>query len=39
MLGLTAADLVAIDMESQREFVMLVDVGTNTEVWWVTPVG
>lgn len=28
----TAADLVAIDMESQREVVMLVDVGTNTEV-------
>ena len=28
----TAADLVAIDMESQEEVVMLVDVGTNTEV-------
>ncbi len=28
----TAADLVAIDMESQRDVVMLVDVGTNTEV-------
>lgn len=28
----TAADLVAIDMESQDEIVMLVDVGTNTEV-------
>jgi uncharacterized 2Fe-2S/4Fe-4S cluster protein (DUF4445 family) len=28
----TAADLVAIDMESEREVVMLVDVGTNTEV-------
>ena len=28
----TAADLVAIDMESQHEIVMLVDVGTNTEV-------
>ena len=28
----TAADLVAIDMESQHEVVMLVDVGTNTEV-------
>jgi uncharacterized 2Fe-2S/4Fe-4S cluster protein (DUF4445 family) len=28
----TVADLVAIDMESQREIVMLVDVGTNTEV-------
>jgi uncharacterized 2Fe-2S/4Fe-4S cluster protein (DUF4445 family) len=28
----TAADLVAIDMESQHETVMLVDVGTNTEV-------
>jgi uncharacterized 2Fe-2S/4Fe-4S cluster protein (DUF4445 family) len=28
----TAADLVAIGMESQRETVMLVDVGTNTEV-------
>jgi uncharacterized 2Fe-2S/4Fe-4S cluster protein (DUF4445 family) len=27
-----AADLLAIDMESQREVVMLVDVGTNTEV-------
>jgi len=28
----TAADLVAIDIEAQREVVMLVDVGTNTEV-------
>jgi len=28
----TVADLVAIDMELQREVVMLVDVGTNTEV-------
>ena len=28
----TAADLVAIDMESQQNVVMLVDVGTNTEV-------
>jgi uncharacterized 2Fe-2S/4Fe-4S cluster protein (DUF4445 family) len=28
----TAAALAAIDMESQREIVMLVDVGTNTEV-------
>jgi uncharacterized 2Fe-2S/4Fe-4S cluster protein (DUF4445 family) len=28
----TAADLVAIGMEAQREVVMLVDVGTNTEV-------
>jgi uncharacterized 2Fe-2S/4Fe-4S cluster protein (DUF4445 family) len=28
----TAADLLAIDMESQRDVVMLVDVGTNTEV-------
>ena len=27
-----AADLVAIDMDSQRDIVMLVDVGTNTEV-------
>lgn len=27
-----AADLVAIDMESQEKVVMLVDVGTNTEV-------
>ena len=27
-----AADLVAIDMESQQKVVMLVDVGTNTEV-------
>ena len=27
-----AADLVAIDMSSQDEVVMLVDVGTNTEV-------
>ena len=29
-----AADLVAVDMESQREVVMLVDIGTNTEVGW-----
>jgi uncharacterized 2Fe-2S/4Fe-4S cluster protein (DUF4445 family) len=28
----TAADLVAIDMASQKEVVMLMDVGTNTEV-------
>ncbi len=28
----TAADLVAIDMWSQRGVVMLVDIGTNTEV-------
>ena len=28
----TAADLVAIDMERQDEVIMLVDVGTNTEV-------
>ena len=28
----TAAGLVAIDMESQHETVMFVDVGTNTEV-------
>ncbi len=28
----TAADLVAIDMEQQDEVIMLVDVGTNTEV-------
>ena len=27
-----AADLVAIDMEAQEKVVMLVDVGTNTEV-------
>ncbi|MDE0085335.1 MAG: ASKHA domain-containing protein, partial [Candidatus Poribacteria bacterium] len=27
-----AADLVSIDMQSQDEIVMLVDVGTNTEV-------
>jgi uncharacterized 2Fe-2S/4Fe-4S cluster protein (DUF4445 family) len=27
-----AADLVSIDMDSQRDVVMLVDVGTNTEV-------
>ena len=27
-----AADLVAVDMESQRDIVMLVDIGTNTEV-------
>ena len=30
--GDVAADLVAIDMEAQRDIVMLVDVGTNTEV-------
>jgi uncharacterized 2Fe-2S/4Fe-4S cluster protein (DUF4445 family) len=30
--GDTAADLMAIDMASQDEVVMLVDVGTNTEV-------
>lgn len=30
--GDTAADLVAIDMAAQNEIVMLVDVGTNTEV-------
>jgi len=30
--GDTAADLVAIDMDSQRDIVMLVDIGTNTEV-------
>ena len=28
----TAADLVAISMEEQNEVIMLVDVGTNTEV-------
>jgi len=28
----TAADLVTIDMESKDEIVMLLDVGTNTEV-------
>lgn len=28
----TAADLLAIDMDSQQDVVMLVDVGTNTEV-------
>jgi uncharacterized 2Fe-2S/4Fe-4S cluster protein (DUF4445 family) len=28
----TAADLLAIDIASQRDVVMLVDVGTNTEV-------
>jgi uncharacterized 2Fe-2S/4Fe-4S cluster protein (DUF4445 family) len=28
----TAADLLAIDIDSQRDVVMLVDVGTNTEV-------
>jgi uncharacterized 2Fe-2S/4Fe-4S cluster protein (DUF4445 family) len=28
----TAADLLAIDIESQRDVVMLIDVGTNTEV-------
>ena len=27
-----AADLIAVDMQSQDEVVMLVDVGTNTEV-------
>ncbi len=27
-----AADLVAVDMESQRDIIMLVDIGTNTEV-------
>ncbi len=27
-----AADLVAVDMQSQDEVIMLVDVGTNTEV-------
>ena len=30
--GDVAADLVAIDMASQQDVVMLVDVGTNTEV-------
>ena len=30
--GDVTADLVAVDMESQNEVVMLVDVGTNTEV-------
>ena len=30
--GDTAADLMAIDMASQKEVVMLVDIGTNTEV-------
>jgi uncharacterized 2Fe-2S/4Fe-4S cluster protein (DUF4445 family) len=30
--GDTAADLVAVDMASEDEVVMLVDVGTNTEV-------
>jgi uncharacterized 2Fe-2S/4Fe-4S cluster protein (DUF4445 family) len=30
--GDTAADLVALDMASRREVIMLVDVGTNTEV-------
>lgn len=30
--GDTAADLVAMDMASQEELVMLVDIGTNTEV-------
>ena len=30
--GDLAADLVAIDMEKQRDVVMMVDVGTNTEV-------
>jgi uncharacterized 2Fe-2S/4Fe-4S cluster protein (DUF4445 family) len=28
----TAADLLAIDIESQREVILLIDVGTNTEV-------
>jgi len=28
----TAADLLAIDIASQRDVVMLIDVGTNTEV-------
>jgi uncharacterized 2Fe-2S/4Fe-4S cluster protein (DUF4445 family) len=28
----TAADLLAVDIASQRDVVMLVDVGTNTEV-------
>jgi uncharacterized 2Fe-2S/4Fe-4S cluster protein (DUF4445 family) len=28
----TAADLVAIDMQSQQSVIMLVDIGTNTEV-------
>lgn len=28
----TAADLLAIDIDSRRDVVMLVDVGTNTEV-------
>ncbi len=28
----TAADLLAIDVESQREVMMLIDIGTNTEV-------
>jgi uncharacterized 2Fe-2S/4Fe-4S cluster protein (DUF4445 family) len=28
----TVADLLAIDMDSQRDVVMIVDVGTNTEV-------
>lgn len=30
--GDTAADLVAIDMASQHDVVMLIDIGTNTEV-------
>ena len=30
--GDVAADLLAIDMEARRDIVMLVDVGTNTEV-------
>jgi uncharacterized 2Fe-2S/4Fe-4S cluster protein (DUF4445 family) len=30
--GDTSADLMALDMASQNEVVMLVDVGTNTEV-------
>ena len=30
--GDVAADLLSIDMSSQKEVVMLVDVGTNTEV-------
>lgn len=28
----TAADLLAIDIESQQEVILLIDVGTNTEV-------
>jgi uncharacterized 2Fe-2S/4Fe-4S cluster protein (DUF4445 family) len=33
----TTADLIAIDAENQRETIMLVDVGTNTEVVLWTP--